>query len=561
MKNLSTSSTTRTITIVSIVAILTLTGALYFQRTQLSEWAFSITGEEELPGQVRGVAQVAFNVTRPSPQTAPYTPVVHAGVNPFGINTFLHQEVEIEKREEIARLVSEAGFYWIRQEFPWEDIEISARGDFIDRRNDPNGVDAWEKYDNIVDIAEAYDLEIIARLDNPPSWSRSQPDDVIGTTAPPDDYADFANYAATVAERYEGRIRYFQVWNEPNIFPEWGNQNVSPEQYTELLCLTYAAIKEVNPDAVVLTGALAPTSELTGRDFNDFIFLERMYTAGAGDCFDILSVQGYGLWSGPTDRRMRPIVVNYGRNQFIRDIMLRNGDGDKAIWISEMAWNAAPEGVEPRFGRVTLDQQARWAPLAYERAQQEWPWVGAINYWYFKRADDVWLSEQRPEAYFQVAEPDFTLMPVYEELKAYTAQTPVMHAGAHYAPHWAIDYEQGWELSDTDAVVIDPSQNSAQFLFEGRRIEINLQTADGESCATNIFIDDEAVSDNPQPCGTWEWSGRAGQYEVRLEPETVVRLETITIYDRQLPWSVVALVSIGLLAIGGFTLHKTRSST
>ena len=51
-----------------------------------------------------------------------------------------------------------------------------------------------------------------------------------------------------VAERYQGRIHYYQIWNEPNIYPEWGEQTVNPEAYTELLCRTYAALKAVDPE-------------------------------------------------------------------------------------------------------------------------------------------------------------------------------------------------------------------------------------------------------------------------------------------------------------------------
>jgi hypothetical protein len=249
---------------------------------------------------------------------------------------------------------------------------------------------------------------------------------VTGTFAPPDDYTDYANFAATLADRYEGQITYFQIWNEPNIPPEWGNYPVSPEEYTKLLCETYRAIKEVNPDAVILSGALAPTGEIHDGALNDFIFLQRMYDAGAAECFDILSAQGYGLWSGPTDRRMRPLIITYGRNQFLRDIMVRNGDSEKAIWISEMNWNAAPEDVAAPYGRVSVEQQARYAPLAYQRAQEEWPWIGVIAFWYFKRADDSWLAERRPEAYFQMAEPDFTLLPVYDAMEEHTQQEPVI---------------------------------------------------------------------------------------------------------------------------------------
>jgi hypothetical protein len=199
---------------------------------------------------------------------------------------------------------------------------------------------------------------------------------------------------------------------------------VDPEAYTRLLCIGYRRAKQADPDVVILSGALAQTLELGGRNLSDLVFLQRMYNAGARDCFDILAMQGYGLWSGPTDHRLRPTAINYARHVYARDIMVQNGDAEKPIWLSEMNWNAAPEGVEPRYGRVTLEQQARYAPLAYERARREWPWIGVINFWYFKRPTEEWENERRPEAYFRMVLPDFTPLPVYEAMRAYTQSRP-----------------------------------------------------------------------------------------------------------------------------------------
>jgi hypothetical protein len=239
---------------------------------------------------------------------------------------------------------------------------------------------------------------------------------------------DFVNYAVAVATRYQGRLRFYQVWNEPNIYPEWGEQPVNPEAYTNLLCRTYDALKAVDPNILVISGALAPTISLTGRDLNDFIFLQRMYDAGAGRCFDVMSVNGYGLNSGPTDRRMRPTTITFARNLYIRDIMVANGDAHKPIWISEAAWNPVPDDpaiVNPlAFGRVTPEQAARYMPLAYARAQQEWRWVGVIFYWFFTRPDDSWRTQ--PQYSFRMVEPDyspehptFTPLPIYYAMQAY----------------------------------------------------------------------------------------------------------------------------------------------
>jgi hypothetical protein len=387
---------------------------------------YDLTGEERLPAQLRGVLHWLNTAVRPQPRLAADAPVTHVDVSPFGMNTFLQQEVLPEVREESLRLLHEAGFAFIRQQFPWEDIEVHGKNDFVDRRNDPAGVDAWAKYDNIVDLAQKYDIEIIARLDNPPAWTRAMTN-TIGTHAPPDDYADYGDFVEAVVSRYAGRITYFQLWNEPNIYPEWGEQPVDPEAFTDLLCTGYQRAKGANPDAVILAGALSPTVALDGRDLNDLVFLQRMYAAGAGDCFDILSAQGYGLWSGPTDRRLRPTVINYPHVMLLRDVMVKNGDENKAVWISEAGWNTAPEGMDAPYGRVDADQQGRYAVQAYQRAQREWPWVGAINYWFFKRASDA--EKDQAWYYFRLFEPDFTAVPAWDELATYTSSPDATLAG------------------------------------------------------------------------------------------------------------------------------------
>ncbi|VAW31710.1 hypothetical protein MNBD_CHLOROFLEXI01-5304 [hydrothermal vent metagenome] len=396
---------------------------------------YELTGEDNPLAQLRGVIHWLNTAVRPQPQLAPDTVPQLANVSPFGVNTFLGQEAEIEKRAISLQMAQQAGFRFIRQEFVWEDIEIHGKGDFEDRRHEP-ARSAWEKYDNIVDLAESYDIEIIARLSNPPAWSRKLSVDVTGSVAPPDNYDDFGDFAAAVAERYNGRIRYYQLWNEPNGNEEWGkNQPVSPEQYTDLLCNAYRRIKAVDPSAVVLAGALTPTVAINDSNMNDLIFLERMYAAGAGECFDVMSAQGYGLWSGALDQRLRPTVMNYPHNLYLRDVMVRRGDANKPIWISEMGWNVVPEGMDARFGRVTPEQQARFAVEAYQRAQSEWPWVGVINYWFLKRKD---MSEQDTAFYyFRLLDSDFGSQPVYDALLEAKDQQAVFPQ-----PAWVYDWMQ-----------------------------------------------------------------------------------------------------------------------
>ncbi len=385
---------------------------------------WSLTGESDFLPQIKGLSDLAGGMLRPSLDLAPQELGEHAGISPFGVNVFLEQEVEPVKREQAVQLAAQAGFRWLRQEFTWEDIEVHGKGDFEDRRHEP-ARSAWDKYDHIVALAEQYDLQLIVRISNPPAWSRAEGNDA-GSYAPPDSYQDLADFAGAVAARYKGRVRYYQLWNEPNIYPEWGNAAIDPEAYVDLLKAGAESIRAVDADAVIIAGALAATVDMDGtavpgRSFSDLLFLQRMYDAGAAPYFDVMATQGYGLWSGPTDRRMHPRVMNFGRPQFIRDLMVANGDGHKPIWISEMNWNAAPVEVEPRYGRVSLEEQSAYLPLAYERILNEWPWLGVANIWYLKRATDLWEQNRQPEAYFRLLAPDFTPQPVYESVQTYIA--------------------------------------------------------------------------------------------------------------------------------------------
>lgn len=441
----------------AILLVLILLGLDLRSRGLFWQFLWSQTGEEAAHSQIRGLVEVAGNLIRYPLETEPLAPIANKAAIPYGINTFLEQEVERPKIEAMLRMIRDAGFVWLRQEFPWEDLEVDGRGLFTDSRLDrdgdgaPDTIDTWIKYDQIVELTEAHGLRLMTRLSNPPAWSRSDP--AAGDRAPPDDFQDFVNYAIAVAERYRGRITHYQIWNEPNIYPEWGNAPINPAGYAELLCRAYEALKAVDPNIVVISGAIAPTIAMdVSRDLSDLVFLQLLYDHGGGDCFDVLSAQGYGLRSGPSDRRLRATSVNVARHTYYRDIMARNGDAHKPIWLSEAAWNATLDAELPpeqislygAYGNVTEEQAARYMPIFYERIQREWPWVGVVMYWFFTRKDP--FEADQAFYYFRMAEPDyqpdkptFTPLPVYDRVKEYIAdQQPVLYRGRHQAETWQI---------------------------------------------------------------------------------------------------------------------------
>ena len=565
-----------------LIIVIGVGGAGILSWPRISEELFFLTGEERPLAQVSGTVLYLLTLLQLPLQTADTVPVQHAGVNPFGVNTFLQNEVEPEKRELAMQMVAEAGFKWIRQEFTWEDIEIHGKGDFEDRRDaDSPPKSAWAKYDHIVELAETYDVRIMARLSNPPAWSRTMRDEV-GTYAPPDKTSDYGDFVEAVARRYMGRITVYQIWNEPNIYPEWGLYPINPAAYVELLKEAYTRIKAVDPNAIVVMGALAATIEVDRQrtegvspgGLSDVLFLQQVYDAGGGPYFDVLAMQGYGLFSGPYDRRMQPRVLNFSRPLYLRDVMVRNGDAHKAIWLSEMGWNAVPleSGIPPIYGHVSLEQQAEYAVLAYRRLQEEWPWAGVGFYWFLKQATDQELADGNPQYFFRLLEPDFTPMPVYHRLREELHRPAVMYQGFHQEDHWAIRYSENWAEGRAGQAALGRVLES---LSSGAQVDLTF-SGTGIQLATlphpqvgkiQLVVDNNAprVVEIPPAAGasrvTLVSATPPGEHTLSLTviDDVPVRIDGFVVYNRTGRWLGYAGSFIMLLAVViGFVALRRR---
>jgi len=329
-----------------------------------------------------------------------------------GMNVFLEQEVEPARRQRSLDLLQAAGVTWIRQELPWEQVEPVAKGQTVD----PNyGGSTWAKFDDIVDRAAAMGMHVMLRLDTSPRWAL--PPDAADGLSPPVSNDDYFDFVSEVAARYRGRVDAYQVWNEPNLTSEWGHRPPDATAYAALLRGASERIRAADPGAKVVMAALAPTLTNNSDAIDELIFLQRLYDAGARGSFDVLAVQAYGLRGGPDDPRVdRQSDVTFSRPVLVRQLMLANGDADVPVWATEMGWNVNPPSFAvQQFGRVTPTLQARYTVRAFERARGQWPWLQAGFVWFWKRADES--DRDQDWIWFRVAEPDFTLEPVYYALR------------------------------------------------------------------------------------------------------------------------------------------------
>ncbi|HMA34585.1 MAG TPA: cellulase family glycosylhydrolase [Chloroflexia bacterium] len=369
------------------------------------------------------------------------TPIPQTAGSPLGVNLFLEREPDPAKVDQSLQLAAAGGFQWIRQSFPWYDIEIAGKGDFMDRRGPGLPHSAWDKYDAIVAAAGRRGLQIMARLDTTPLWAHPGVINAVGYhKGPPLRDADFADFAGAVAARYRGRIATYQIWNEPNLAVEWAGP-ADARAYTALLQAGYRAIKAADPAAVVVLGGLAPTvGSGAGGDANDLQYLQALYDAGARPYFDIASIMIYGLGYAPAERRVdqRPgdlARVNFSRPLLTRALMERNGDGAKPIWASEYGWVSLPPDWpgKPSSWGASVDEatQAQYLVDGYRRARAEWPWMGVMFVWHLRDPDPL---PREPQPYFAILRPDFSPRPAYTALQAYARRFPIADTGAHLLP-------------------------------------------------------------------------------------------------------------------------------
>jgi polysaccharide biosynthesis protein PslG len=348
----------------------------------------------------------AVAVTAPEPPTDRTTASGQVA-NAIGVNVFLEQEVEPQKRQLSLELLRDAGVGWIRQELPWEQVEPLSKGQTTDPKF---GDSTWAKFDDIVERATGLGLNVILRIDTSPRWAL--PADAPDGLGPPVDYADYWDFVGQVATRYKGRVAAYQVWNEPNLNSEWGRKPPDAAGYARLLRGASEQIHSIDPSARVLMAAMAPTLTENADALNELVYLQQLYDAGARGSFDVLAVQAYGLRGGPDDPRIDTSDVTFSRPLLVRQLMERNGDAATPVWATEMGWNVNPPTVpEQRFGRVTPSLQARYTVRAFERVRTEWPWMQVVCIWYWKRADEANRGEDW--FWFRLADPDFSLQPVY----------------------------------------------------------------------------------------------------------------------------------------------------
>jgi hypothetical protein len=281
--------------------------------------------------------------------------------------------------------------------------------------------------DDVVRRVTSVATWLLARIDRQPFWSQT-PNTPQLDNAPPANLRDYGDFCFALADRYKGKIAAYQVWNEPNLAREWGNQPPNPARYVELLMVCYQGIKSADPDALVISAGMATTGTSSNEAMPDDWFIEQMYRAGAAPYFDLLGVNAPG-YKAPPEMSADEVAQKpeYGGQRFfafrhvedIRQIMEKYGDEAKQIAILEMGWTTDPLHPDYAWHAVTEQQQADYLVRAYQYAYEHWsPWIGLMSM--LTLADAAWTGNDE-QYWWAISYPDWPenrLRPAFNALRA-----------------------------------------------------------------------------------------------------------------------------------------------
>lgn len=316
-----------------------------------------------------------------------------------GIEVFLGDDANIE---ELVSQTTQLEIQWIKITVNWSEIEPE-QGTFV-----------FDQLDAAVEGFRDAGFDVILTLTRAPEWSRPSATELAlqqPTYGPPDNLADFADFAGAVAEHYVGVVGAYEIWYQPNNRLSWMTPDVelrsdgypdahlSNVRYVDLLEVAYTAIKAADSDALVISAGLASTGV---NDFynsiDNFVFFEDMLKQGALNFADSVGIHIDGFSNAP-DAECCAAASN-GEQQFdtsahfffsdtldnYRTILNRNAGADIPLWVTRVGWGTAENALgtppfELRFVNLnSAEQQGEYVTDAFDAANKRGDIASMIFY-------------------------------------------------------------------------------------------------------------------------------------------------------------------------------------
>ncbi|NJL07267.1 MAG: hypothetical protein HC900_02665 [Methylacidiphilales bacterium] len=236
----------------------------------------------------------------------------------------------------------------------------------------------WNEFSTFLSTAEQHGLDVLFTLGGSnPLWASSDPyldcppPDVTGRCAPPTPAAWEKWVNAVVAKSREniqpgspGRIKYWEIWNEPNFSTYWRGDMAT---MVDLARRAYRIIKAADPTAKVLTPAVA-TGPWGGPEDGAKWLIDFLAQCSTGDpCADIVGFHAYsshyfsignaGIAPGTIDPLAFPLIAEQAIIDPQKYQNIAATFGLEAVWNTEGAlgvWTTEGNSAEALLDPQTV---------------------------------------------------------------------------------------------------------------------------------------------------------------------------------------------------------------
>lgn len=373
------------------------------------------TPESTAPGEETAAPSADATESAPSAETttAPDSDATPRADFAYGWNVATRgDENGAEHNDQTAAMVKDSGFGWVRFMLSWETFE-RAPGQW-----DPLPMD------RVIDELNAQGVNILVVVAKAPEWALSEdPDTYLNNML------EFEQFMAFVADRYQGKVQAWEIWNEQNLAHEWGGR-VNPNEYLQMIEAGSRAVRASDPEATVVFGGLTPNGILDPAvAVDDLNYLNLMYSLSGGtfsEYFDVLGVHLNSTHNSPDE--MYPDNVSgenegwndhpsffFRRAEQLRDAMIANGDEDKMMWITEFGWTTENQAAGYEYGVNNSEEDvAEYLTRSLEIATSEWDFVSGAFVWNLNWST---LSDPSDEKFpWSALNADWSPRPAYEAM-------------------------------------------------------------------------------------------------------------------------------------------------
>lgn len=244
----------------------------------------------------------------------------------------------------------------------------------------------FQLLDKYVDLAENAGIELLLPLGLSPTWASARPGERSnygpGNAAEPSDLQDWRTYVRTVATRYKGRIKNYELWNEVNM-PEF--YSGSKDKLVELARETYRILKEVDPDIIFVSPSV------TGGQ-PAYTWLDEYFTKGGASYLDVVGSHFYAPTHSP--EAMLSLIKQ------AQAVMAKHGLDQKPLWNTETGWQMESRQMESRQKKkvpLGLIEQ-KWKKLddsggaAYVARALVLNWITGVSRFYWYSWDNIHMG-------------------------------------------------------------------------------------------------------------------------------------------------------------------------